>query len=312
MLVYVQKELYDGPSPDGLFESAERYFSARLSRPLTGLGRKLHDDWANTNSRLWSIALNDDGVVGFANANPQGEGLRVTLLYLSGRYNSADNGVRLIERLIRGKRFALASGIMLSPPPGELGVAMQRAGWTRLPRERRVLLFREAGLAKPPVIEGYRIRRLRPEDTKVLALIQAAAYHGSPDALVYPALADPVDSEKMLEDCLSGSFGKPLPQGCLVVQRRDGLTAGFIVSTIEEGSTPLGFVVTVAVSPSQRGKGLGRLLISHALAGCAAAGLAGSSLLVSVANQAAVALYGSLGYMLTATETVYRLDVQRI
>ncbi len=308
MLVYVQKELYHGPSPDGLFESAERYFSSRLNRPLVGLGRKLHDGWLNPNGQRWSIALNDDGVMGFAHAKPEGGGLRVTLLYLSGRHNNADNGLKLMEWLVKGERFVLASGVMLSPPPGELGVAMQRAGWTRLPRERRLLLFREAGLARPPVIEGYRVRRLRPEDTKVLALIQAAAYHGSPDALVYPALADPLDSEKMLDDSLAGAFGKPLPQSCLVAQRRDGLTAGFIVSTVEEGSEPLGFVVTVAVSPPQRGKGLGRLLMSHALTGYTAAGLAGSSLQVSVANLAAAALYESLGYRVTATQTAYRLD----
>jgi ribosomal protein S18 acetylase RimI-like enzyme len=314
MLVYVPRELYDGPPPDGLFESAERYFNARLGGKVEGLCRKLTEGWRTPDGRRWSLALDDSGVVGFACGAREGEGFRVTLLFLSGRNNSAENGLKLIDRLVRGEGFALASGVTLSPPPGELGVAMQRAGWTLLPRERRVLLFKEAGLSKPPVIEGYHLRRLRREDVRVLALIQAAAFHGTPDAQIYPALADPADSERMLTDCLEGAFGRPIPRGCLVVQRRDRLMGGFILSAVEERpeNGRLGFVVTFAVSPPQRGRGLGRLLLSHALASYAAAGLAGSSLQVSSSNLAATALYDSLGYGVTGAETAYRLDAKGI
>jgi ribosomal protein S18 acetylase RimI-like enzyme len=314
MLVYVPRELYSGPPPDGLFDSAERYFGARLGHTVEGLRRKLLDAWGESGDRRWSLALDGMEIVGFACGIREVHGLRVSLLYLAGRHNNAEGGIALLDRLVRGENHALASGATLSPPPGELGPAMQRAGWNLVPRERRVLLFREAGLSRPPTVEGHTVRRLRRDDLRVLALIQAAAFHGSPDALVHPALADPFESEVMLEGCLEGKFGRPFPPGNLVARRRDGVTTGFIVSTVEEReeAEPLGFVVSLAVSPPRRGMGLGRLLLSHALAAYAAAGFAGSSLQVGASNQGAAALYDSLGYRVTENETAYRLDAQGI
>ncbi|HUT98872.1 MAG TPA: N-acetyltransferase [bacterium] len=314
MLVYVPRELYSGPPPDGLFDSAERYFGARLGRSVEGLRRILMGAWSEPGDRRWSLALDGTEIVGFACGIPEGDGLRVNMLYLAGRHNNAEGGIALLDRLVRGESRALASGATLSPPPGELGPAMQRVGWNLVPRERRVLLFREAGLSRPPTIEGHSVRRLRPDDLRVLALIQAAAFHGSPDALVHPALADPFESETMLEGCLAGRFGKPFPAGNLAARRRDGTLTGFIVSTVEERekTESLGFVVSLAVSPSQHGRGLGRLLLSHALTAYAAAGFAGSSLQVGASNQGAAALYDSLGYRVTENEMAYRLDVQGI
>jgi len=313
MLVFVPRELYSGPPPEGLFDSAERYFRARLGRSVEGLRLKLLDAWSGPGERRWSLALDGPEIVGFACGTREGDGLRVTLLYLAGRHNNAEGGIQLLDRLVRGESRALASGATLSPPPGELGPAMQRVGWNLVPRERRVLLFREAGLSRPPAVEGYSVRRLRPGDLRTLALIQAAAFHGSPDALVHPALADPFESEAMLEGCLAGKFGKIFPAGNLVARRRDRLMTGFVVSTVEEKEAePLGFVVSLAVSPNQRGKGLGRLLLSHALASYAAAGFAGSSLQVGAANRTAAALYDSLGYRVTENDMAYRLDTQGI
>jgi ribosomal protein S18 acetylase RimI-like enzyme len=314
MLVYVPRELYPGPPPEVLFGSAERYFGARLGRSVSGLRRKLLAAWDEPGDRRWSLALDGTETVGFACGTREDDGLRVAIVYLAGRHNNAEGGIRLLDRLVRGESRVLASGATLSPPQGELGPAMQHAGWLLVPRERRVLLFREAGLSRPPTVAGHSVRRLRPEDLRALALIQAAAFHGSPDALVHPALADPFESEAMLEGCLEGRFGEPFPAGNLVARRRDRMITGFIVSAIEEGtdSGPLGFVVSLAVTPSQRGRGLGRLLLAHALTAYATAGLAGSSLQVGASNRTAAALYDSLGYRITDNEMAYRLDIQGI
>ncbi|MCX7022074.1 MAG: N-acetyltransferase [bacterium] len=314
MLVFVPRELYSGPPPDGLFDSAERYFGARLGRAFEGLRRKLTDAWNEPGNRRWSLALDGMETVGFACGTRESDGLRVSLLYLAGRHNNAEGGIRLLDRLVRGESLVLASGATLSPPQGDLGPAMQRAGWHLVPREKRVLLFRDAGLSRPPTVEGHSVRRMRPEDLRALALIQAAAFHNSPDALVHPALADPFESETMLEGCLEGKFGRPFPPGNLVARRRDRLMTGFVVSTVEESkeSAPLGFVVSLAVSPNQQGRGLGRLLIAHALTAYASAGFAGSSLQVGASNRGAAALYDSLGYRVTQNEMAYRLDAQGI
>jgi len=314
MLVYIPRELYNGPPPDGLFDSAERYFGSRLGRTVEGLRRKLLDAWDEPGDRRWSLALDGMETVGFACGIREGDGLRVTLLYLAGRHNNAGDGIRLLDRLVMGESRVLASGATLSPPQGELGPAMQRTGWLLVPRERRVLLFREAGLSRPPTVEGHSVRRLRAEDLRALSLIQAAAFHGSPDALAHPALAEPLGSEALLEGCLEGKFGRPFPQGNLVARRRDGMTIGFVVSTVEERSEAetLGFVVSLAVTPSQQGRGLGRLLLAHALIAYAAAGFAGSSLQVGASNQGAAALYHSLGYRVVENEMAYRLDIRGI
>src|SRR4030042_7063505 len=141
MLVYIPRELSSGPPPDGLFDSAERYFGARLGRSVEGLRRTLSDAWSGTGDQRWSLALDGMETVGFACGTREGDGLRVNMLYMTGRHNNADSGITLLNRLVHGENRALASGAILSPPAGELGPAQHGAGWSLVPRDRKGLLL---------------------------------------------------------------------------------------------------------------------------------------------------------------------------
>ncbi len=84
------------------------------------------------------------------------------------------------------------------------------------------------------------------------------------------------------------------------------MPGAFALITVRENS-PVGFVMlmqvreaaeilTLAVTPSARGEGVGRGLVQDALDVCAASGVEICSLEVAVDNQPALALYTAIGF----------------
>lgn len=93
----------------------------------------------------------------------------------------------------------------------------------------------------------------------------------------------------------------------------------FALLAESEETEPLGFVLTriaademeiltIGVRPAQRGKGVGHLLLKHALTAAQEAGAAQAFLEVSVNNHAAVALYTAHEFQITGTRKKYYLE----
>ncbi len=101
-----------------------------------------------------------------------------------------------------------------------------------------------------------------------------------------------------------------------VVAEEDGKIVGYIMCRIEMGLSNFGFsgvlkkghVVSVAVLPEHRRKGMGKALVLKALEGMQGYGAKQCYLEVRVTNQEAVSLYKKLGFEVSRTVHGYYAD----
>jgi ribosomal-protein-alanine N-acetyltransferase len=101
-----------------------------------------------------------------------------------------------------------------------------------------------------------------------------------------------------------------------VVAEEDGKIAGYIMCRVEVGLSSIGLsglvkkghVVSVAVLPEHRRKGIGEALVTQAMAGMRKYNAKQCFLEVRVTNQEAVSLYKKLGFEVTRTIHGYYAD----
>jgi ribosomal-protein-alanine N-acetyltransferase len=101
-----------------------------------------------------------------------------------------------------------------------------------------------------------------------------------------------------------------------IVAEDDGKVVGYIMCRVEIGLSSLGFggltkkghVVSVAVMPQHRRKGMGEALVTRAMQGMQLYGAKQCYLEVRITNQAAVNLYKKLGFQITRTIRGYYAD----
>ena len=101
-----------------------------------------------------------------------------------------------------------------------------------------------------------------------------------------------------------------------IVAEEDGQVVGYIMCRIEFGLAGFGLgglikkghVVSVAVLPGHRRKGIGEALVSQALEGMKLGNAKQSYLEVRVTNEEAIKLYKKLGYEITRTMHGYYAD----
>ena len=104
-----------------------------------------------------------------------------------------------------------------------------------------------------------------------------------------------------------------------IVAERDGEIVGYIMCRIESGLSGIGFtplsfskkghIISIAVLPEHRGKGLGRALIEKALETMAKVYNAKSCYLeVRVSNEPAIKLYKKVGFEIQRTVRGYYAD----
>jgi ribosomal-protein-alanine N-acetyltransferase len=101
-----------------------------------------------------------------------------------------------------------------------------------------------------------------------------------------------------------------------VVAEEDGKIAGYIMCRVEVGLSSMGLsglvkkghVVSVAVLPEHRRKGIGEALVTQAMAGMRKYNAKQCFLEVRVTNQEAVSLYKKLGFEVTRTIHGYYAD----
>ena len=83
----------------------------------------------------------------------------------------------------------------------------------------------------------------------------------------------------------------------LVAERDDGAILGYVVGDVMPNhGRDIGHVKDLAVAPDAQGRGLGRALLTRALARFAAAGVALTKLEVRDTNEAALGLYRDTGF----------------
>lgn len=95
------------------------------------------------------------------------------------------------------------------------------------------------------------------------------------------------------EQLWSELAGVPRTRYYVVATDEDGVVVGYAGSAVRGDTAD---VMTVAVAPSEQGRGTGRALVRDLLANAARRGVHEVFLEVRTANEAAIALYGSLGF----------------
>jgi len=101
-----------------------------------------------------------------------------------------------------------------------------------------------------------------------------------------------------------------------VVAEEDGKITGYIMCRVEVGLSSIGLsglvkkghVVSVAVLPEHRRKGIGEALVTQAMAGMRKYNAKQCFLEVRVTNQEAISLYKKLGFEVTRTIHGYYAD----
>ena len=129
-------------------------------------------------------------------------------------------------------------------------------------------------------------------------------------------------NQKCLPENYSESFFMSLHQNfpeTFIVAEKDGMIVGYIMCRIESGLSGIGFspfslsrkghIISIAVLPEHRGKGLGRALIEKALETMAKSYNAKSCYLeVRVSNEPAIKLYKKVGFEVQRTIRGYYAD----
>lgn len=167
---------------------------------------------------------------------------------------------------------------------------------------RRQVRYQQRPLTAPPApgaVPGVRLRTLRRDEAGAWLALSNAAFDGHPENGGWTA------------DDLGWRLAAPwtsLDRFVVAVDAgTDELLAG-VWTKVESGSTE-GELYVVAVRPDQAGRGLGRLVVRHALQVLAAHGLATASLYVDSTNTAALALYASAGFGTRHTDRCFELTV---
>jgi ribosomal protein S18 acetylase RimI-like enzyme len=97
---------------------------------------------------------------------------------------------------------------------------------------------------------------------------------------------------------------KERPCRSMFLARRDGRPVGWVAGRLLDSGR--GYISTLAVAASERGRGLGRALLLHAFADLGAAGARGLGLDVEARNEGALGLYRSVGLEIEREWRIYR------
>ncbi|HEY7509642.1 MAG TPA: N-acetyltransferase [Vicinamibacteria bacterium] len=147
-----------------------------------------------------------------------------------------------------------------------------------------------------PDAHGARVRPFRRDDLTLAAHIVHRSHQGTLDAALNLTYASPAHCRGFVETLvLRAGCGRFDPDASFVVETREGPTGVLLASHLSRTN---GHVCQVSVLPEAQARGLGRLLMTTALASLRRQGLQTASLSVTVDNQRAYRLYERLGFKL--------------
>lgn len=131
------------------------------------------------------------------------------------------------------------------------------------------------------------------------------SFYNELDANVFPCLGERAGCRRLMQEITRRHNFVPEATWLLAYQRPDQ-TAPEYCGTIQGVRDRRGYgaVQNLGVTPSHRSRGLGRVLLRHALTGFRSAGLSRAYLEVTAQNTAAIRLYVALGFR--CVKTVYK------
>jgi mycothiol synthase len=250
------------------------------------------------------LLRHDGGLAGFAHLDPAGaEGPAGELVIHPGARRRG-LGLRLTRAL-------QAESARLAPPGapplrvwahGGLPAAARLAEAAGFGLTRSLYQLRRPldGVIDPPhVPDGVTVRAFEPgRDEEAWLAVNARAFAHHPEQGAW-TLADLAARER--QDWFD-------PAGFFLAER-DGTLAGFHWTKVHpddgEGDGPVGEVYVVGVDPAEQGTGLGKALTVLGLRYLQSRGLPAVMLYVDGDNEAAVALYGKLGFTRWHADLMY-------
>lgn len=264
------------------------------SRVLSGVpsheARRFRDwvDWMADRMRHDEIRVmagwNDGVPTGLAGYHRHGDIVRVHYLYATqmGEASVVPAFLGAAEPLWQPMRRIVIEGGPQTYLDEVLGAdAFQDAGYHRFERAR----FERPVRGEPPPVHQAGVSRLPSHDVPALIALQEEGYTGSPDVMLID------DPEVMVHELLGDPWFEPLLS--FAVWDGPKLVAGLY--TLRKGQ--VAWIASLCVHPSTRGRGLARLLMTHAMASYLEAGFDRVGLTVTLDNRPAVRLYDHMGFV---------------
>ncbi|HLN32268.1 MAG TPA: GNAT family N-acetyltransferase [Gemmataceae bacterium] len=151
----------------------------------------------------------------------------------------------------------------------------------------------------PALPEGYYLVPWSDALADAHAEVMFCSFHDEIDAVVFPSLGDRRGCyQLMFEICRKSGF---LPGATWLLSSAAGY-CGTVQGVRDRAG--IGAIQNLGVTPSNRGRGLGRALLIQALHGFRGAGLGRAFLEVTAQNDGAVQLYHKLGFR--RRKTIYK------
>jgi ribosomal protein S18 acetylase RimI-like enzyme len=217
------------------------------------------------------------------------------LLQIGGLHAETAGGVRrLLTAVMHSPEAALAQGVscFLHARSPSLASALTRLGFDLQRYEYLEAMLTPSWPVTAPEVPS---QAMTHADAPHLVRLLARGYDGQAVSRAFAPNARLDEWATYVRQLLSGpSAGAWRPDLSLVLTAPDGRLAGAIVVT--EVASGVAHVAQLVVDPDHRRRGVARALLSAAGAAAAAQGVTRVTLMVSDANDRALALYRSLGF----------------
>lgn len=142
----------------------------------------------------------------------------------------------------------------------------------------------------------FKVRPFRRDDLSLAAHVVHRSHQGTLDAALNLTYASPAHCRGFVETLvLRAGCGRFDPDASFVVETREGPTGVLLASHLSRTN---GHICQVSVLPEAQARGIGKVLMTSALASFRRQGLQTASLSVTVENQRAYRLYERLGFRL--------------
>ncbi len=188
--------------------------------------------------------------------------------------------------------IVIVPGPLVGVEPSVEERMMRSRGYRRFGRSEMVL-GRSSETAEPPGVPADRLRRAERSDLTGLGELHAKSYHGQFDRYLFAEVEDErEDGRRGMQELFDGRWGEFSPAGSWVVER-EGHLVGAVISVRGRQGT---LIADVMVDPASQGRGLGRRVLSRAIASLHAEGEQRIYLNVTEGNGPAERLYTSLGF----------------
>jgi ribosomal protein S18 acetylase RimI-like enzyme len=206
--------------------------------------------------------------------------------------------MHLFETLQHSPQVDRIESQLLLHPSGEHTPVFREAGFSLYPRLFMVQTLRaEHDSPQPELARDLELRPWRDEDLNVAGRLISEAYAGHPDGVINDQYRSSHGSMRFLHNIVRYSgCGTFAPHVSYVVcDRSSREMVGLILGS--RVSAQSGHITQLCIKPQYRRRGLARRLLSMASAGFWRQGMSEVSLTVTEANEKAIALYRSEGYV---------------